>query len=320
MLMSLALYGQQFQATFESNSLTAEIGEYSNSGLLTSLDVVSNPLVDSVNSSNYVLEVTLLYKDGDGSSTRYGTDELDCAEKVLAYTWKSYYTSGLYDGCSFDPGYLMNFKRSPDVAAVFQLLDTSDPTISYWNVLADGDTLSYTENLTFGAWVEYVLEVFYTQTDTGYYRLYKNNELIFELYDVQTMTDDDALTGADFLVGSYSVWENTNEEDIVYYFDDMYAYDITDSDLYTLWPDLDHVKLAYATTAAEIEAYSAEDYDTIYVSNDITEDIQISNSGTADKPIHIHAESQYTFSGNITVTGSYVEIENFIITGDLIKD
>lgn len=311
--MPVLMYGQVFKATFESNSLTADIGDEA----YYNCEVVSNPNADDVNSSNYVLQYTMEFTSLELESTaRYKMDSgegVDGANRTQVYTWKVYFPSGCFNDLDVSSSYLTNIYKSSRV--VVETL--GDDSLVYDCV--DGSEI--TIPIIYDQWCSYVLEVYYSYSDGGYYRMFVNNELAFSMYDINTMTAEDDTTGARILGGARFVL-NSVADDIVYYADDMYLYDLDDEGvtLEELMPELNISNNVSVSTATDIETYTTSEYDTIFITQDITEDFTLSNSGTVDKPIHLHGVDDVELSGVITVTGEYIEIENCTITGDLIRE
>lgn len=314
------LRAQLFKSTFESGSgIAPEIGTYGANGARCSN--IANPHVDDVNSSNYVIRVELQDAEGAGASTRYGfNDGAAIYERKLVYMWKQYLPTGIFDNANITTGYLLNIKRSSWTSTVYQNYDHTGAC--QWRCVDNAGIVSYSDSLVFGQWVDFVLEIYHTQTTSGYSKLYRNSELVFNAEGIQTIIETDSVyNNSQFWVGSYLVWDESTDNSMYMYFDDMYLYDITDScTLEELRPDLiPSVINTTVDSADDLINAAALGYDTVFVSSDITGVVTINASGTESKPIHIHGVSEYELSGGLIITGDYVEFENLKLTGTIVR-
>jgi hypothetical protein len=93
-----------------------------------------------------------------------------------------------------------------------------------YRAMPDSSKVHYT--LDIGTWMTFTYEIFWTKSDTGYYRLWKNNELIGSADNIQTVCgcciDDDNFI--QFKTGMYNLWEDAEEDSLVSYFDDIELY------------------------------------------------------------------------------------------------
>ncbi len=278
-----SLYSQEpmFKATFENNSTAADIGtEFAQGKNGGSFAAVSNPDPDDVNSSNYVLQVTV----PQGSSVRaeYSNspgERYPTEGETHIYTWKKYYPEDFDDGATIYWLLVGQWKTYPceeyssfgDVicgsGGIFNEIDLHDGETEEYRFRADPDCNTVASSVTKGEWVKYSMEIYWTNSSNGYYKLYKNNDLITEEDNVKTLMDGFESGTCDiyFTLGLYAYWTSSTKDELTYYIDDFYAYDKTSGmTLATICPGCVG---ADDTAAEETPTYSCDDF---AVSEDIT--------------------------------------------------
>jgi hypothetical protein len=93
-----------------------------------------------------------------------------------------------------------------------------------YRAMPDSSRVPYTVDI--GKWMTFTYEIFWTQSDTGYWRLWKDGQLLDSAYNVQTVADcgtvdDDFLQ---FKVGQYNKWDDSEIDSLSVFFDDIELY------------------------------------------------------------------------------------------------
>ncbi len=256
-----------FKATFESNSITADIGtefaQTANGGTLT---VVENPNPDDVNSSCYVLRSAV--PTGASVRAEYSNsyaDRYPTEGETHIYTWKRYYPEDFNDDATINWLLVGQWKTYPceeygdhgDVicgsGGIFNEIDLNDGETEEFRFRADPDCNTVASNITTGGWVKYAMEIYWSNGSDGYYKLYKNGNLVTEVYNVKTLMDNFESGTCDiyFTLGMYSYWTSSTKNALESYIDDFYAYDKNSGvTLATVCPECEEEEDTEETSAA----------------------------------------------------------------------
>lgn len=265
LFVCLKSFGQPiFSSNFEDQNTDAEIGseflEYDANG---SFDVVANPSSESRNNSSYVMKVSL----GQGKGrAEYSTQNMETNEKKYIYTWKRYHASNMYTDinvgwmlfnqwktwpCEAAPTALPEYEEYDDyicgMGGIFNELDwINNTTISYWS-RAYPDCQEDAVTMPTGSWQTFVLEVYWTNTDNGYFRIWKNDVLFGQGDNMKTLFDEFLEGTCDIYWsnGLYAYWDKTggsSQDYLVAYVDDIAVYDVDDGyDIDDVCPDCEVV-------------------------------------------------------------------------------
>lgn len=261
-----AIPGGFFVTTFENGLNRPEVGNtplINTSGEAT-LAAVDNPYVDNCNGSAKVLEVTSTPSD-PAYKTRaefHNSPRMPIHQKSYIYTWKLYLPENFLEGADVEWLSLSQWKTWP--CGRFDSPSPSDypadspinySEIDYHQYICEGggifNDFSYkpsTGEFDFsfrarpdcahsvhrpieGQWNTYVLDIHWTDTDEGYYKLFLNGKILFKAENVKTLFD--LFPGANgystcdmyWGLGVYARWLSSTRTNLKAYFDDMAVYD-----------------------------------------------------------------------------------------------
>ncbi|MBU1221674.1 polysaccharide lyase [Myxococcota bacterium] len=242
-------------STFESGSFDPDIG---------SRLVLGQHVFDEENNiSQYRLEYTTVVENPVPSSrnpsarvfkshvpqqgyirAEYEANSVATEGQTHIYAWKEYLPSSTFDNIDFYWLSLGQWKTYPcgeyggwgenicGGGGIFNDRDIQldpDPDELRLRFRAEPDCFEPTHVFEKDVWTSYAMEVFWTNTDTGYYRLFKNGELVFERSGIKTLLDNFQTGTCDmkWAMGIYSNWWSTAGDDVelVYYLDDMAIFD-----------------------------------------------------------------------------------------------
>ena len=85
--------------------------------------------------------------------------------------------------------------------------------------------------LEHGTWVSFAMEVYWTTTNDGYYRIYRNGVLVEDISGIRTMIDSfdgDNCAMIRLGMGIYATWIDTGAGTVDYYLDDLAIFDVDD--------------------------------------------------------------------------------------------
>lgn len=246
-----------FEATFESGDLTPDIGgselvNENNGGVVS---VVENPYPQGANPSSNVMMPTI----PPGSSVRaeyHNGTRLEMDEKSYIFTWKALFPTNYLAGADVSWLVYSQWKTWP----CGEYDNPSDPpydTADYAthicggggifnDIQMDADDL-YSYGIRFraepdcnellisndqGVWHTFIEEIYWTNTSNGYYRVYKNGELLLSVDNVKTLFDefpaDLGICDLYWGLGLYAAWADAGQSTISVYIDDMRIYDKDD--------------------------------------------------------------------------------------------
>ncbi len=243
---SILAQNSYFSSSFEDGNTDADAGtEFIQTTVGGEMHVVNNPFKDNINSSNKVLKISL--SPGSTRRAEYHnatSTRIETNEKTHFYKWKVYYPQDFLVGADTRWLLLSQWKTWP-----CEYYGTGE--YDYRDEICDGgginNDLEHQDNgeLNFrfraypdcghlyykyprGSWVEYLLEIYWTNTNQGYYKLFVNGGLIGETYNVKTLIDNFPENGecdVYWSVGLYSGWTSTGADSIYYYVDDINIYE-----------------------------------------------------------------------------------------------
>lgn len=233
-----------FLATFESGNTTADVGkeliDNRNGGAMS---VVANPFPSKSNGSSYVLKVEV--PPGTSVRSEYHSQQLETNEKSYIYVWRQHYEEDFLAGADISWLVFAQWKTWPcgeydggygdvicDGGGIFNDIELINGESYEVRFRADPDCNFVTTPITVDTWDTFVLEMHWTNTQSGYYRLFRNNVLLEEQHGVKTLFDRfPAETGECDLywgLGLYSTWVDAGRSALVRYIDDMAIYDLDD--------------------------------------------------------------------------------------------
>jgi hypothetical protein len=184
-------------------------------------------------------------------------------EKKYIYTWKQYFPRDFLEGVDVDWMSFSQWKTWP--CGWYDSPSTSDypsdspinySEIQYDQYICEGggifNQLSYiplSQELSFdvrarpdcaylkhqpieGQWNTYILEIYWTNSDEGYFKLFLNGQILAEAENIKTLYDfHPGLEGYStcdmyWALGVYSSWTSSSRSDLKVYFDDISIYDM----------------------------------------------------------------------------------------------
>lgn len=243
-------------STFESGSFDPDIG---------SRLVLGQHVFDEVNNvSQYHLEYTTII-DNPMPSVRnfsskvfqshvpqqgyvraeFETSPMETEEKTYIYAWKEYLPSATFDNVDFYWLALGQWKTYPceDALAPWgdqicggggifndRSLQLGDPDQIEVRFRAEPSCYESLHTFEKDVWTAYALEIFWTTTDSGYYRLYRNGVLVDEMVGIKTLFDgfEPGTCDMKWALGVYTNWwsDGAGTNAITYYLDDMAVFDL----------------------------------------------------------------------------------------------
>jgi hypothetical protein len=110
--------------------------------------------------------------------------------------------------------------------------DSSDPNSYKIRFRADPDCNNLLLSNTEGVWHTFIVEIYWTNTSNGYYRVYKNGELVESEDNVKTLFDqfpaEEGICDLYWGLGLYAAWADDGQSTMSVYIDDMRIYDKAD--------------------------------------------------------------------------------------------
>ena len=238
-----------FKATFEQNSLAADVGKsFAQTDSHGLLEIVPNPSPDDMNSSAYVLRSAIEQSSkaraeySNATSTRYPTEG-----ETHIYTWKRYYPKGMFEDINLIWLLVAQWKTWPcekngehgeyicPGGAIFNDVDFKSCETEKFRFRALPDCNDIYVDVEEGVWEKYTMIIHWSNSNHGYYHLFKNNKLIGGEIGVKTIYDNfpkDHSCDIYFTLGLYSGWSSQSKDSLSIYIDDFAVYKATEkSDL-----------------------------------------------------------------------------------------
>jgi hypothetical protein len=243
-------------ATFESGSYDPDIGSRLVLGQhvfdeekgvsqyhLEYTTIVDNPFPSPRNPSAKVFKS---YVPQEGYiRAEYETSPMETDEKTYIYAWKEYLPGATFNNVDYYFMALGQWKTYPceemdapwgDLicggGGIFndRGLQTGAPDQIGVRYRAEPSCQESVHTYETDVWIAYALEIYWTNTENGYYQLYQNGILIDEMSGIKTLFDNfplDNTCDMKWAMGVYSRWWSANEgtKDITYYLDDMAIFD-----------------------------------------------------------------------------------------------
>ena len=254
------IHGQTptFQSNFEDQNTKAEFGsekiELYDGDLM---NVVSNPHPDAYNTSNYVLKVST--NPGSRSRAEYSADRHETNEKTYIYTWKVYHPTDMFKDVSVESFLINQWKSYPCEA-----IPDNEPYLKYDTLICETggifnemhyeypEVMSYRSraypycnadyyNLPRGQWNKFTLEIYWTNSLNGYYRIWRNDTLFGYSNSIKTLFDEFLEGTCDIYwsTGVYGHWNKTGGKSQDYlsaYIDDIAVYDMDSNTIKEICP------------------------------------------------------------------------------------
>lgn len=245
------LGGVTFSSNFEDQNLDAEIGfsrlALSNNGVITA---VPNPDPSGRNTSNYVAKLST--PPAVAGRAEYSTERYPINEKKYIFQWKRYNPSDMFHDvnisigntilqnqwstwpCEAPPvygpydyfpeyicdggGIFTEMHYHVDGVTAFKSRAKPNCNVNYFDVPMDN-------------WNQYTLEIYWTQTFNGYYRLWLNDKLISYSENIRTLMEKFLEGTCDMFWtnGVYGSWSKTGgmtTDSLAAYVDDLAFYDV----------------------------------------------------------------------------------------------
>lgn len=253
LIISSLTFAQEptFLSNFEDQNTEPETGGrvLIETGTSGGMYVVPNPHPDARNSSAYVLKQ--FTESGTGGRAEYSVGRLETNEKKYIYSWKRFFPIGFWTDVERWFAGVNQWKTWPCESGGKGDYEKYDSLIcgggGIFNDMSlhDDNTLEYKSrahpscksdfiSMREGVWNEYVLEVYWTNTENGYYRIWKNDTLFGYSDGIKTLFDEFPLEGNCNLywaTGIYTGWAKTGnmtKDSLIAYTDDVTIYDIAD--------------------------------------------------------------------------------------------
>ncbi|SLM28204.1 hypothetical protein MTBBW1_1280007 [Desulfamplus magnetovallimortis] len=105
--------------------------------------------------------------------------------------------------------------------------DEDDPYVYNFRYRAVPDEEIVPFRINIGEWMSFTYEIFWTQSDNGFWRVWKDGELLASAYNVKTLPDSYDPAEDDFLhfkTGLYNKWDDPEIDSLSLYFDDIELY------------------------------------------------------------------------------------------------
>ncbi len=246
----------RFLQTFESGSYDPDIGSRLVLGQhvfdeendiseyhLEYTTIVDNPVPSERNPSTKVFQSHVPqqgYVRAEYEANAVATDE-----KTHIYAWKEYLPSATFDNIDFHWLSLGQWKTYPcgeysggygelicGGGGIFNdrgLQLDPDPDELSLRFRAEPSCHESAHTFEKDVWTSYAMEVYWTNTSNGYYRLYRNGSLLDEMTGIKTLLDDFQTGTCDmkWAMGVYTNWWSVGGTDaITYYLDDMAIFDL----------------------------------------------------------------------------------------------
>jgi hypothetical protein len=251
LLFSIVGFGQTatFLSDFEDQNIDAEIGRGTLAlGINCNIHTVPNPQPDNINSSNYVIKASLT--PGAGKRAEYTVGRHETIDKKYIYSWKVFHPENMFVDVDLD-GLLINQWKTwpcedvPIVTAGYEKFDTlicwgggifndmhySVPEVITYKSRAEPDCNTDFYNMPSGVWNKFTLEIYWTNSENGYYRIWRNDTLFGYSDHMKTLMDEfeEETCNMFWTAGLYGIWSKTGDEttdSISAYLDDIALYDI----------------------------------------------------------------------------------------------
>lgn len=230
-----------FKATFEGKSLAADVGKsFAQSDSHGLLEVVPNPSPDDMNNSAYVLRSAIEQSPkaraefSNATSTRYPTEG-----ETHIYTWKRYYLKNMFKDINLIWLLVAQWKTWPcekngehgeyicPGGAIFNDIDFESCETEEFRFRALPDCNDIYVDVEEGVWEKYTMIIYWSNSNDGYYHLFKNDKLIGGETGVKTIYDHfpkDHSCDIYFTLGLYSGWSSQTKDSLSIYIDDFIVY------------------------------------------------------------------------------------------------
>ena len=247
---SLVVFGQTatFLSNFEDQNTNPNIGisVLIETGTSGGMYVVPNPHPDAVNSSAYVLKV--FTEPGTGGRAEYTAARHETDEKTYIYTWKRFHPTDMFTDIDITGWVSLNqwktwpceyygsgqYDFSDEICyggGIFNDMRYEDPEIIDYMSRAAPNCNRNFYNLPHGYWSRFVLEIYWTNTTNGYYRIWRNDSLFGYSDNIKTLFNGFKEGTCDiyWATGLYTYWSKTGgntQDSLIAYIDDIALYDI----------------------------------------------------------------------------------------------
>ncbi len=246
-----------FMSTFESGSLTPDMGgsQLINLNGGGSVNVVDNPYRHGRNTSSKVMKASIPPGTIVRAEYHNGT-RMEVDEKSYIYTWKEFFPEnylanaainwlvysqwktwpcGNYDNPSVPPYNTADYETHIcGSGGIFNDISQSYGEPYSYNIRfrANPDCNNLNLTNTQGQWHTFIQEIYWTNTNKGYYRIFKDDELLLSVSNVKTLFDefpaDLGICDMYWGLGLYASWTSEGAPAINVFIDDMKIYDMDD--------------------------------------------------------------------------------------------
>lgn len=237
-----------FYAGFESGNIDADVGREFAQTSSSDFFVLANPAPSAVNPTSLVLKAETTHPGN--IRAEYHAPRMETDEKTYIYAWKEYVPSNFFtdkniywvgigqwktwpceDGSVNEEYAIYSDLICPGAGIFNHRLVFEDPLEQEFMFRAEPDCESYHHDLGLGAWHAYVLEIYWTNTNQGFYNLYMDGVLVKARSQLKTLFDqfpEDGSCDMYWGMGIYASWADEGAGIIEYYLDDMAVFDVAD--------------------------------------------------------------------------------------------
>lgn len=233
-----SIYYCSFENGLQPDCGTA-IQEESSGG---SMSVVSNPLVDAVNGTATVLRVSTTEASSSRAEYSRSRDVVD--EKKFIYSWYVYHPATMFDGINLSWLVVNQWKTYPCEdggelddkicygGGIYNDIEYEQDYKINYRSRAENDCNSSWGELPTGRWVRFVKEIYWTNTENGYFRIWVDDELFGYSDHVKTLFDNFPVDGhcnVYWSVGLYSDFTDVGSANLTGYIDELALYEISET-------------------------------------------------------------------------------------------
>jgi hypothetical protein len=242
-----------FLSNFEDQSTSADIGVAAiQTNSKGTMYVVENPNPDLRNSSGYVLKQVT--GPGVASRAEYCTQRITTNENHVFYTYDRYHPESMFDYTDASGTAINQFKSWPCEAWPFagthpqleylgdsicenggifndMVFRVEENMIEYRSRAWPGCNRDY-YSLPYGEWVNITLEIYWTTTENGYYRVWLNDKLWGYSDHIKTLfggfEDVEEICDIMWSAGTYGTWHMEGDsltDSLICYIDNMAVYE-----------------------------------------------------------------------------------------------
>ncbi|MFC1584096.1 heparin lyase I family protein [Fibrobacterota bacterium] len=227
-----------YQVDFEDGSRSANIGRVSLEIQGTSITNEENPDKSGRNTSD---RCGYSQVPSSGRRAEFSSQRVETNEKTYVYKWSYFIPDNFFSGsiswmlisqwktwpCEDNCGGGSHSSEVCYSCGIFNEIGLSSSNFSFaWR--AEPDCRRFSTDVIQGEWVDFQQEIYWTNTSNGYYKLWKNGELVSEDENIVTLFDnfDEGRCDIYWAVGVYTSWSGNQG----LYYDNLEIWDTSGVD------------------------------------------------------------------------------------------